>query len=112
MHTRPHQWALFCGRPCCFVASKLILFQLGHLDAFETTIPDETAMEEITEWYQTGTGYPEAVQVLTEFIKLNLIPDLNVTSVHGVACVIAKVNTRCDHCKKKEPQADFNVDTT
>jgi hypothetical protein len=71
----------------------LKLFQLGHLDAFETTISDETALEEITEWYQNGTGYPEAVQVLTDFIKLKLIPDINVSSVHGAACVIAKVCT-------------------
>jgi len=60
------------------------------LDAFETTIPDDIAAEEIINWYQ-GSGYPAAVEVLSDFIQKHFMPDVQVLDVKGVSCVIAKV---------------------
>jgi hypothetical protein len=52
------------------------------------------AEEKLKEWYQQGTGYPEAVEVLQNFIRENFMPDIEILSVHGAACVIAKVLTQ------------------
>jgi hypothetical protein len=85
---------LFVSLMSILIQSSKNFFQLGHLDAFETTIPDDVAEEKLKEWYQQGTGYPEAVEVLQNFIRENFMPDIEILSVHGAACVIAKVLTQ------------------
>ena len=66
--------------------------QLGHLDQFETEIPNNNrALDELNKWYQLGSGYPEAVSALKDFITKSLIPDLQVLSVHSGSCVTAQV---------------------
>ena len=65
---------------------------MGHLDQFETQIPnDATALEEVTKWYQQGSGYPEALETLKDFITETFIPDIKVGSFHGGSCVTAQV---------------------
>ena len=65
---------------------------MGHLDQFETEIPnDATALEEVTKWYQQGSGYPEALETLKDFITQTFIPDIKVISCHGGSCVTAQV---------------------
>ena len=78
------------------------LLQLGHLDAYETVIPDDIAAEEVANWYQ-GSGYPEAVEVLASFIQDHLMPDVEFVDVKGVSCVIAKV--LCTVPRKKYQRA-------
>ena len=81
-----------CISTVYFDIKELLNLQLGHLDQFETQIPnDENALDELNKWYQQGSGYPEAVTTLRDFIIKNLIPDLEVLSVHSGACVTAQV---------------------
>lgn len=42
-------------------------------------------------FFQIGTGNPEAVQVLTDFLKLDLMPNVKVKNISSTACVIVKV---------------------
>ena len=83
-----------------FISLILVVFlktasfncQLGHLDQFETEIPNNNrALDELNKWYQLGSGYPEAVSALKDFITKSLIPDLQFLSVHSGSCVTAQV---------------------
>jgi len=52
---------------------------------------DESALNELTTWYQSGNGYSEALETLKDFITKNFIPDIRVKSIHGGSCVTAQV---------------------
>jgi len=40
---------------------------------------------------QEGTGNPDAVKILSDFIKLDLMPSLKIKNISSTACVIVKV---------------------
>ena len=62
--------------------------KLGHGSNFERVL---TTYEEVEAWYQDGRGDPEAVAALDEFIR-DFLPELQVLSVTGGACVTANVS--------------------
>lgn len=64
--------------------------KLGHGDHFESIVQTPEQMEN---WYQNGSGDPEAVQMLAAFITQQFIPDLQVISVHGGCCVTSNVKS-------------------
>ena len=63
--------------------------KLGHHDHFEAVVDDPETVEN---WYRTGNGDPEAVEVLADFIKTHLIPSIDVISIHGGCCVTTNVS--------------------
>ncbi len=62
--------------------------KLGHGDVFEINVKTP---EQMHDWYAEGTGVPEAVEALADFIKGHFIPSLEVKSVHGGCCVTSNV---------------------
>ena len=66
--------------------------KLGHYNSFETDLHGD--MKTITDWYKQGTGIPEAVMHLSNFILKDLINDPNVkfTDISSDCCVTVNVS--------------------
>lgn len=70
--------------------------KLGHARAYEGK---KQTLEEVSEWFRQGTGIPECVETLAQYI-CHMIPGLKVEKVSGDGCVTA-------HTPDYEPYIDM-----
>ena len=69
--------------------------KLGHYNQFETDLPGH--LKTITDWYEDGTGIPDAVKRLSDFIVNDFIrdPDIKFTDISSDCCVTVNVRGHC-----------------
>ena len=67
--------------------------KLGHYNQFETNLKGD--METITKWYKQGTGVPDAVRLLSDFVIKDLIkdPSISFNNITSDCCVTVNVSS-------------------
>ena len=67
--------------------------KLGHYNQFETNLKGD--METITKWYKQGTGVPDAVRHLSDFVIKDLIkdPSISFNNITSDCCVTVNVSS-------------------
>ena len=67
--------------------------KLGHYNQFETNLKGD--MKTITKWYKRGTGVPDAVRLLSNFVIKDLIkdPSISFNKITSDCCVTVNVSS-------------------